>query len=105
MVGAYTIARLTAADLPFPLAMLGGTAAAVAVAYLVQRLLVHPMAGRSVIAVSIMTIGVDVVVQTEVIRRIGIDILPIGDPWQEGVVRGAGVEVPEARIRGPAERR
>jgi branched-chain amino acid transport system permease protein len=98
MVGAYAIARLTAADLPFPLALLGGIAAAVAVAYLIQRLLLHPMAGRSVIAVSIMTIGVDVVVQTEIIRRIGVDILPIGDPWQDGVVRVAGVTVPQARI-------
>ena len=41
-----------------------------------------PGVRRSVVAVAIMTIGVDVVLQTEITRRLGIDILPVGDPWQ-----------------------
>jgi branched-chain amino acid transport system permease protein len=99
MVGAYVTARLTATDtLPFGLALLAGIGAAVAVSYAVQRLLVSPMASRSAIAVSIMTIGVDVVIQTDVTRRIGVDILPMGDPWQDGVVTVAGPTVPQARI-------
>jgi branched-chain amino acid transport system permease protein len=99
MAGAYVTARLTAADtLPFGLALLAGVGAAVAVALVIQRFLVSPMASRSVIAVSIMTIGVDVVVQTEIIRRIGVDILPMGDPWQDAVVTVAGVTIPQARI-------
>jgi branched-chain amino acid transport system permease protein len=90
-VGAYVTARLTAAGaVPFALALLGG-AAAVAVAIVVQRLLVQRMAGSSVIAVSIMTIGVDVVVQTEIIRRISVNILPVGDPWRDSVLTVAGV--------------
>jgi branched-chain amino acid transport system permease protein len=92
LVGAYVTARLTAAGaVPFALALLGGAAAAVAVAIVVQRLLVQRMAGSSVIAVSIMTIGVDVVVQTEIIRRISVNILPVGDPWRDSVLTVAGV--------------
>jgi branched-chain amino acid transport system permease protein len=99
MVGAYVTARLTAAgDVPFWLALLAGIGAAVALSLAVQRLLVHPMAARSVIAVSIMTIGVDVIVQTEIIRRIGVDILPMGDPWQDSVITVAGVTIPQTRL-------
>ena len=99
MAGAYVTARLTATDtLPFGLALLAGVGAAVAVSFVIQRFLVSPMASRSVIAVSIMTIGVDVVVQTEITRRIGVDILPMGDPWQDGVVTVAGVTIPQTRI-------
>lgn len=99
MVGAYVTARLTAAgDVPFTLALLAGIGAAVALSLAVQRLLVHPMAARSVIAVSIMTIGVDVIVQTEIIRRIGVDILPMGDPWQDSVITVAGVTIPQTRL-------
>jgi branched-chain amino acid transport system permease protein len=58
------------------------------------------MAGRSVIAVSIMTIGVDLVVRTETTRRIGVDVLTLGDPWRDGIVHlgFAGVTVPTARL-------
>ncbi|MFL6130237.1 MAG: branched-chain amino acid ABC transporter permease [Mycobacteriales bacterium] len=99
MVGAYVTARLTAADtLPFEFALLAGIGAAVAVSFVIQRLLVSPMASRSVIAVSIMTIGVDVVIQTEITRRIGVDILPMGDPWQDGVVSVTGLTIPQTRI-------
>ena len=99
MAGAYVTARLTATDtLPFGLALLAGVGAAVAVSLVIQRFLVSPMASRSAIAVSIMTIGVDVVVQTEITRRIGVDILPMGDPWQDSVVTVAGVTIPQARI-------
>jgi len=85
MVGAYVTARLTATDtLPFGLALLVGVGAAVAVSFLIQRLFVSPMASRSAIAVSIMTIGVD--------------ILPMGDPWQDSVVTVAGLTIPQARI-------
>jgi branched-chain amino acid transport system permease protein len=99
MVGAYVTARLTAAgDVPFALALLAGVGAAVAVSLVVQRLLVNPMASRAVIAVSIMTIGVDVVVQTEITRRIGVDILPMGDPWRDSVLTVANVTIPQTRL-------
>jgi branched-chain amino acid transport system permease protein len=100
MIGAYTIARVgVATQLPFLLALLAGVAVAGVVALLVQRLLVYPMAGRSLIAVSIMTIGVDIITQTEIIRRIGLDsYVPMRDPWGDRLVRFGGLVVPQTRI-------
>jgi branched-chain amino acid transport system permease protein len=99
MIGAYVAARLGAAGgVPFALALTAGIGAAVVAALLIQRLLVHPMAARSVVAVSIMTIGVDLVVQTEITRRLGVDILPMGDPWQADVVTVFGLTIPLTRI-------
>jgi branched-chain amino acid transport system permease protein len=45
-----------------------------------------------------MTIGVDLVVRTETTRRIGVDVLTLGDPWRDGVVHFAGFIVPTARV-------
>jgi branched-chain amino acid transport system permease protein len=96
LVGAYATAR--ADELPFPVAAIVGICAAVVIAALVDRVLVRRMRGGSVIAVSIMTIGVGVLLQTEIIRRIGIDVLPIGDPWGSGVVTLGGLTIPQTRI-------
>jgi branched-chain amino acid transport system permease protein len=96
LVGAYTTAR--AGELPFPVAAILGICVAVVIAALVDRVLVRRMRGGSVIAVSIMTIGVGVLLQTEIIRRIGIDVLPIGDPWGSGVVTLGGLTIPQTRI-------
>jgi branched-chain amino acid transport system permease protein len=96
IAGAYVAAR--AGKLPFPVAALLGIFSAVVIAALVNRVLVRRMQGGSVIAVSIMTIGVGVLLQTEIIRRIGIDVLPIGDPWGSGVVTVGGLTIPQTRI-------
>jgi branched-chain amino acid transport system permease protein len=98
MVGAYVTARMSAADVPFLLALLAGIGGAAVVSLLVQLLLVSPVARQSVIAASILTIGVDVVIQTEINRRIGVDILPMGDPWQNDVVAVAGLTIPQTRV-------
>src|SRR5262249_24918601 len=54
----------------------------------------------SVISVSIMTIGVDVVIQTEMVRRFGsMEILPMGDPWRAvDVTHVLGVPIQHSRI-------
>ena len=100
MIGAYTIARVGAGThLPFLFALLAGVGVAGAVALVVQRFLVYPMAGRSLIAISIMTIGVDTIAQTEIIRRMGLDAyVPMNDPWRDGVVRIGGLVLPQTRI-------
>ena len=87
------------ARLRFAVALLIGVGAAAALAVVIQRGLVHPMAARSVVAVSIMTIGVDVVVQTEIVRRFGaVEALSMGDPWGGSVVHAFGLTVPHTRI-------
>ncbi|MGP3954062.1 branched-chain amino acid ABC transporter permease [Streptomyces sp. 7N604] len=99
MVGAYFTSRFSTADhFPFPLAVLMGVAIAVTLALVVERLLVRNVAGHAILAVSIMTIGVDVLVQTEITRRIGIDVLPMGDPWGSSVVTIVGLTVPQTRL-------
>ncbi len=98
MIGAYTIGRLaTATHAPFAVTLLAGIAAAALAALIIQRVLVRPMAARSVIAVSIMTLGVDVVIQTEITRRIGADILSMHDPWRDRVVQ-VGALIPRTRV-------
>jgi branched-chain amino acid transport system permease protein len=102
MVGAYAIARLGLAHVPFPLALLGGVVAAALTGLLVQRLLVAPLKAASVITVSIMTIGFDVVMETEVTRRLGVDIMPVADPWGDKVFRLGQLTIPQARLAGLA---
>jgi branched-chain amino acid transport system permease protein len=108
LVGAYVTARCAAADggLPisgavprFAVALLLGVGAAALLALLVQRGLVHQMAARSVIAVSILTIGVDLVLETEIGRRFGAaEALPMGDPWGADAVHLLGLTIPVTRI-------
>jgi branched-chain amino acid transport system permease protein len=100
MIGTYVIARVgIGGRLPFAVALLAGVLAAGLVALAVQRFLVLPMAGRSLIAISIMTLGVDTIAQTEIIRRIGVDgYLPVADPWGDRVVRLGGLVFPQSRI-------
>jgi branched-chain amino acid transport system permease protein len=99
MVGTYFTARFrTVNDYPFPVALLLGIAVAVAVALVVERVFVSPVSRRSIVAAAIMTIGIDVILQTDVTRRLGIDIVPVGDPWQSATVDLFGITVPQTRV-------
>lgn len=98
MVGTYSAARFSAAGRPFAVAVLLGIALTVVLALVIERALVRPVVRRSVVAIAIMTIGVDVVLQTEITRRLGIDILPVGDPWQSSTVEVLGITVPQTRV-------
>jgi branched-chain amino acid transport system permease protein len=99
MVGAWTVAVLRVqVGLPFVVALLGGVAASAVTALVVERVLVRKMWGRSVIAVGIMTIGVDIVLQTEIIRRIGVQVLTLGDPWQSATISVGPVTLPHSRL-------
>jgi branched-chain amino acid transport system permease protein len=99
-VGAYTTGRLTTTyHVGFWLALALGIGGSVVVAFAVQRFLVQGMAARSVTAISIMTLGVDLVVRTEVTREMGtLDILAVDDPWGNHVVRLAGIVLPVTRL-------
>ena len=50
-------------------------------ALLVERLLINRLRGAPVISLAILTIGVDLIIVTELTRRIGSDILNVGHPW------------------------
>jgi branched-chain amino acid transport system permease protein len=98
MVGIYVMARARDSGMSFAFALVVGALAAVVLALVVERAFVRPTARQSLVAAAIMTIGVDIVVQTEITRRLGIDILAVGDPWGSKTVEVLGVTVPETRV-------
>lgn len=72
-----------------------GTAAAAAFEALVLRR-VAKANGPAV--PTILTIGVDILLLTELARRIGGDVLGTGDPWGASVVTVGGITVAQARV-------
>jgi branched-chain amino acid transport system permease protein len=59
----------------------------------VERAALRPMVGKPVFVVAIITIGVDIALRTVVNRFIGVQLRPMGDPWQFNVVTLFGLPV------------
>ncbi|WP_030453496.1 branched-chain amino acid ABC transporter permease [Herbidospora cretacea] len=97
LAGGYLVARLWPL-VGFWAALLIGVAAAALVAAAIEFLVIRRanVASHSVLA--IVTIGVDIVITTELTRQIGTDVLAMGDPWGSEVVRFGGVTLAETRI-------
>ena len=92
LLGAYLMARLSEPIGFWPAVAVGivGTAGA---AVLVERLLISRLRGAPVISLAILTIGVDLIILTEITRRIGSDILNVGHPWGGDAVSIGGVGI------------
>ncbi|MDP9436288.1 MAG: branched-chain amino acid ABC transporter permease [Actinomycetota bacterium] len=92
LFAAYVIARLSDTIGFFPAALLGilGTAG---IGLLIERLLINRLRGAAVISLAILTIGVDIIIVTEIIRRIGPDILNVAHPWggENASIGGVGI--------------
>ena len=89
LLGAYSIARLSD-PLGFSLAALAGIAITALAALIIERLVINRLRGAPVISLAIVTIGVDIILLTELIRRIGSDILNVrtrGAAGRSGSVR------------------
>jgi branched-chain amino acid transport system permease protein len=97
LLGAYAIARL-ADPLGFLPAVLVGVLMTALAAFLVERLIINRLRGAPVISLAIVTIGVDIILLTELIRQIGPDILNIPHPWGGDSVRIGGVGISENRL-------
>jgi branched-chain amino acid transport system permease protein len=54
--------------------------------------------GGSIDVLAIMTIALNIIIGTELVRAVGNDLLPSGAPWGSDVTRIAGAAVPQARI-------
>jgi branched-chain amino acid transport system permease protein len=80
LLGAYAIARLSGPLGFFP-AILVALLITGAAAIVVERLIINRLRGAPVISLAIVTIGVDIILLTELIRRIGSDILNVPHPW------------------------
>ena len=97
LLGAYSIARLSDSIGFLPAVLVGVLLTALA-AFLVERLIINRLRGAPVISLAIVTIGVDIILLTELIRQIGPDILNIPHPWGGDSVRIGGVGISENRL-------
>ncbi len=97
LLGAYVVAR-THGSLGFAGAVVAGIAVAALLAVLVQTLILRRLRGARADTLAIVTIGVDILLATELTRRIGTKVLNIGDPWKDHVVNLAGLSIPSARV-------
>lgn len=99
LVGIYVAAELSG-RVGFGLGVIGGIAAAGAVAVAAERLLIQPLRrrGAGFEGMIVMTIGLDIILMVDLTTRIGPRLLDIGGPWGSAVVSLGAVSVPLARI-------
>ncbi|OQR63802.1 branched-chain amino acid ABC transporter permease [Streptomyces maremycinicus] len=99
LFGGYLVAVLHD-DLGFAGALAVAVLATAALAGALDRLLLQrgdpdPQAAH---VQTIVTIGVDIVLLTDLSRRIGGDLLTLGDPWGDSVTRLGSVTVADSRL-------
>ena len=97
VLGAYVAARLSG-YIGFYAAALVGIAAAALFTLLVERVLINRIRNAPVLSLAVMTVGVEVILQTWLTGSIGIDILQLGQPWGTDSVYILGAVVPWNRI-------
>lgn len=97
LAGGYVTAVLHD-DIGFWPALAAGIAAAAAVGAAVEFLVMRRYRGQDQSVLAIVTIGVDILLTTDLTRRIGTDVLALGDPWGAAVVHLGPVTVPQTRI-------
>ncbi|MFJ6125458.1 branched-chain amino acid ABC transporter permease [Streptomyces griseoviridis] len=102
LLGGYLVAVLHA-SLGFA-ALAVAVLATAAVAGAVDRLLLRRVARdpHAATVQTIVTIGVDIVLLTDLSRRIGGDLLSLGDPWRDSVSRIGPVPVADSRLAAVA---
>ncbi|MEV6108350.1 branched-chain amino acid ABC transporter permease [Streptomyces sp. NPDC051940] len=96
LLGGYLVAVLHE-----PLGFAGAlvvAAAGSALAAVLEALVLRRVRGAGHAAPTILTIGVDVLLLTELSRRIGTEVMGIGDPWGSKVVHLGDITVAATRI-------
>lgn len=103
LLGAYLIVVLQG-SLGFWVATVLGALLTALVGLLVDRVFLARVRGAPVISLAILTIGLDILLITELTRRIGSDILNIDHPWGGAVlhVGSVGITVNRAVATGVA---
>lgn len=97
LVGGYLTAVLHD-DIGFLPALAAGIAGAAAIGALVEFLVLRRANVENHAVLAIVTIGVDIVLTTELTRRIGTEVMSLGDPWQNKILTLGGVSIPHTRI-------
>ncbi|MFD5146943.1 branched-chain amino acid ABC transporter permease [Streptomyces sp. NPDC058401] len=97
LAGGYVTATLHE-ELGFWGALLAGALSAAAVGAAIEFLVMRRYRGQDQSVLAIVTIGVDILLITDLTRRLGTDVLALGDPWGDRVVHLGAVTVPQTRI-------
>jgi branched-chain amino acid transport system permease protein len=97
LLGAYLVGRYHAV-LGFVPAVLVSIAVTAAVGAVIGVVVLRRVRLADPGTLAIVTLGVDIVLVTELTRRIGTDLLTTGDPWGAGVITVGTVHIPQTRI-------
>lgn len=97
LLGAYVIGRLHDSIGFWPAVVAGILIAAVA-SVLVDMILIRRIRAADLGTLAILTLGVNILLSTELTREIGTDVVSIGAPWGSDVVELAGIRVPASRV-------
>jgi branched-chain amino acid transport system permease protein len=97
LLGAYVIGRAQE-SIGFWPAVLAGIVAAAVAAVLIDVVFMRRVRTADLGTLAILTLGVDILLLTELTRRIGTDVIAIGAPWGSDVVEFAGIRVAESRV-------
>lgn len=97
LAGGYLAVRAGEA-LPFWAAVAVGMAGAALLGALLEFAVIRRYRGHDHSVLAIVTIGLDIVLLTELARRIGPDILSYADPWGDALLTLGPLTVPETRV-------
>ena len=97
LLGAYVIARAHD-SIGFWPAVLAGVLAAAVAAVLIDVIFIRRVRDADLGTLAILTLGIDILLLTELTRRIGTDVLNIGAPWGSDVVEFLGIRIPASRV-------
>lgn len=97
LLGAYVVG-VTNDAVGFPVACLLGIAASAVAALLIDVVLISRIRDADGGTLAILTIGVDVLMLTELTRRMGTRMLDNGAPWGTSSVELLGASIPVSRV-------
>src|SRR5512139_1167341 len=97
LAGGYAIAVLHD-DIGFLPALGAGIALTAVLGAAIEFLVLRRMKTAAHGTVSIVTIGVDIFLTVEIARRIGSDVLALGDPWGSRTFELGGITIAHTRV-------
>ena len=103
MLGAYLVAKWHASFGFFGAIAIAAVICA-ATAAVLDFVFVRPLRrrARGIDALAIMTIALNILLGTELVRAVGNDLLPSGAPWGTATTKILGADIPQARIAAAA---
>jgi branched-chain amino acid transport system permease protein len=97
LLGAYLVAK-TEPHVGFAVAVLIGVTATALAAFIAEWGLFSRVRSAPITSLTIMTLGLDILITTDLTRRIGSEVLGLGQPWGAGVVNVGGVGISQNRL-------